>query len=137
MFAATRAHADSYHRVHVETGVQSGDPHKLVEMLLEGAIDAIQKARGALDREDVRTKNEQASKAVRIVEEGLRAALDPVAGGQLAAELDQLYAYIVRKLTLANLRNNDAAMMECVQLLQPIRDAWSSIRPVVGSGRAQ
>jgi flagellar protein FliS len=137
MFAATRAHADSYHRVHVETGVQSGDPHKLIEMLLEGAIDAIQKARGALDREDVRTKNEQASKAVRIVEEGLRAALDPVAGGQLAGELDQLYAYIVRKLTLANLRNNDAAMMECVQLLQPIRDAWSSIRPVVGSGRAQ
>jgi flagellar protein FliS len=137
MFAATRAHADSYHRVHVETGVQSGDTHKLIEMLLEGAIDAIQKARGALDREDVRTKNEQASKAVRIVEEGLRAALDPVAGGQLAGELDQLYAYIVRKLTLANLRNNDAAMMECVQLLQPIRDAWSSIRPVVGSGRAQ
>jgi flagellar protein FliS len=80
---------------------------------------------------------EQVGKAVRIVEEGLRAALDPVAGGQIAAELDQLYGYVVRKLTLANIRNDDAALMECAQLLQPIQDAWAGIRPAVGSGRPQ
>ena len=137
MFASPRTHADSYHRVHVETGAQAGDPHKLIEMLLQGAIDSIHKARGALERQDLRIKGEQVGKAVRIVEEGLRAALDPVAGGQIAAELDQLYGYVVRKLTLANIRNDDAALMECAQLLQPIQDAWAGIRPAVGSGRPQ
>ncbi len=137
MFATPRTFADSYHRVHVESGAQSGDPHKLIEMLLQGAIDAINKARGALERQDLRVKGEQVSKAVRIVEEGLRAALDADAGGQIAVELDQLYGYVVRKLTLANIRNDDSALMECVQLLLPIHDAWSGIRPLVGSGRAQ
>ena len=137
MFASPRTHADSYHRVHVETGAQAGDPHKLIEMLLQGAIDSIHKARGALERQDLRIKGEQVGKAVRIVEEGLRAALDPVAGGQIAAELDQLYGYVVRKLTLANIRNDDAALMECAQLLQPIQEAWAGIRPAVGSGRPQ
>ena len=137
MFASPRSYADSYHRVHVESGAQCGDPHKLIEMLLQGAIDAIHKARGALERQDLRIKGEQVGKAVRIVEEGLRAALDPVAGGQIAAELDQLYGYVVRKLTLANIRNDDAALMECAQLLQPIQEAWAGIRPSVGSGRPQ
>lgn len=137
MYAATRSFAESYHRVHVETGTQAADPHKLIEMLLQGAIDAINQARGALDRKDIKTKGEQIGKAVRIVEEGLRASLDPTAGGRIALELDQLYAYIVRKLTLANVRNDDHAMMECVQLLTPICDAWAGIRPSVGSGRPQ
>ncbi|MEI6026741.1 MAG: flagellar export chaperone FliS [Betaproteobacteria bacterium] len=137
MFASPRSYADSYHRVHVESGAQSGDPHKLIEMLLQGAIDAVNKARGALERQDMRVKGEQVSKAVRIVEEGLRAALDRTAGGQIAVELDQLYAYVARRLTLANVRNDDAALMECVQLLLPIHDAWSGIRPAVGSGRPQ
>ena len=137
MFAATRNFANSYHKVHVETSVESADPHKLIEMLLQGAIDTINKARGALERQDLRVKGEQISKAVRIVEEGLRAALDPVSGGQIARDLDQLYAYVVRKLTLANIRNDDAALAECVSLLLPVRDAWLSIRPSVGSGRPQ
>ncbi len=137
MYAAARSYADSYHRVHVETGIEAADPHKLVEMLFQGAIDAISKARGALERQDLRVKGEQISKAVRIVEEGLRAALDPVSGGQIARDLDQLYAYVVRKLTLANIRNDDAALAECVSLLLPVREAWSGIRPSAGSGRSQ
>ena len=137
MYAAARTFAESYHRVHVETSTQAADPHKLIEMLLQGAIDAINQARGALERKDIRVKGEQIGKAVRIVEEGLRASLDATAGGRIASELDQLYAYIVRKLTLANVRNDDQAMMECVQLLTPICDAWAGIRPSVGSGRPQ
>jgi len=137
MYAAARTFADSYHRVHVETSTQAADPHKLIEMLLQGAIDAIYQARGALDRRDVKVKGEQIGKAVRIVEEGLRASLDPTAGGRIATELDQLYSYIVRKLTLANIRNDDHALMECVQLLTPISEAWSGIRSTVGSGRPQ
>lgn len=137
MYAAARTFADSYHRVHVETSTQAADPHKLIEMLLQGAIDAINQARGALDRRDIKVKGEQIGKAVRIVEEGLRASLDSTTGGRIAADLDQLYGYIVRKLTLANIRNDDQALMECAQLLAPISEAWSGIRSTAGSGRPQ
>lgn len=137
MYAAARTFADSYHRVHVETSTQAADPHKLIEMLLQGAIDAINQARGALDRRDIKVKGEQIGKAVRIVEEGLRASLDSTTGGRIAADLDQLYGYIVRKLTLANIRNDDQALMECAQLLAPISEAWSGIRNTAGSGRPQ
>jgi flagellar protein FliS len=137
MFAATRNFANSYHKVHVETSVESADPHKLIEMLLQGAIDTINKARGALERQDLRTKGEQIAKAVRIIEEGLRASLDSAAGGQIAGELDLLYVYIVKRLTLSNVRNDDQGLVECINLLLPIRDAWSGIRPSVGGGRPQ
>ena len=137
MYAAARTFADSYHRVHVETSTQAADPHKLIEMLLQGAIDAINQARGALERKDIKIKGEQIGKAVRIVEEGLRASLDSTTGGRIAADLDQLYGYIVRKLTLANIRNDDQALMECAQLLAPISEAWSGIRNTAGSGRPQ
>lgn len=137
MYAAARSFADSYHRVHVETGIETADPHKLIEMLFQGAIDAITKARGALERQDLRVKGEQIGKAVRIIEEGLRSSLDARSGGQIAQDLDQLYVYIVRQLTLANMRNDDHAMAECVALLLPVKDAWSGIRTSVGSGRPQ
>ena len=67
MYAATRSFAESYHRVHVETGTQAADPHKLIEMLLQGAIDDIYQARGPLDRKAINPKGEQSGQAVRNV----------------------------------------------------------------------
>ena len=67
------------------------------------------------------------SRAVRIVDEGLRACLDLKAGGALAADLNDLYAYLATRLTLANLRNDEALLDECQRLVTPLRDAWLEI----------
>ena len=67
------------------------------------------------------------SRAVRIVDDGLLDALDMAAGGQLAANLGLLYGYVSQRLTLANLRNDEAMLQECADLVQPLRDAWSQI----------
>lgn len=129
MFAPHRSQTAAYHRVNVETGIAAADPHRLVAMLYDGAIDAISAARGALQRGDVPGKGAAISKAVRIVEEGLRGGLNPQAGGQLADNLGALYAYVTRRLTHANLHNDDAALRECIELLTPLRDAWKMITP--------
>ena len=68
---------------------------------------------------------------VRIVDEGLKASLNLSAGGALAADLSDLYAYVTLRLTQANLKNDAAALDECCRLMQPLRDAWSSIAPQV------
>ena len=74
-------------------------------------------------------KGQALGRAVRIVEEGLRAGLDLNAGGQLARDLDELYTYLCMRLTLANLRNDEAGLDECQRLVLPLQQAWQAIAP--------
>jgi flagellar secretion chaperone FliS len=126
-FGRTAASAGAYRRIGVETGVSCATPHQLVSLLFDGCIDAIAQARGALQQGDAAAKGRAIGRAVRIVEEGLKAGLDLEAGGALAADLRALYGYIVLRLTRANLHNDDAALAECQRLIEPVREAWSRI----------
>ncbi|MFM7847782.1 MAG: flagellar export chaperone FliS [Rubrivivax sp.] len=132
-----KSSARAYQQVHVETGTASADPHKLIEMLLQGALESMTRARGALARSDQATKIEEVRRAVRIVEEGLRSSLDHASGGQIAQDLDRLYSYITWRLAMANLRNDQAMLTECFNLLSSVYEAWCAIRGSVGSGRLQ
>ena len=78
---ASNALAGAYHTVGVETGVDGASPHRLVAMLFEGFGDALAKARTAMSRREIEAKGKAISRAVRIVDEGLRANLD-IAGGR-------------------------------------------------------
>lgn len=129
MFAPFKSQASAYSNIHVETGVTTADPHALVGMLLDGAIDAIGRAIGALERGDIPAKCKAVTHAVRIVDEGLRGALDMKAGGAVAATLNDLYSCVLFRLTEANVRNDAQMLRECSQLLAPMRDAWSAIKP--------
>lgn len=127
MFAPFRTFASTYSRVGVETGVTEASPHRLVAMLFDGAIESIHQARGALASRDIAAKGQAIGKAVRIVDEGLKGGLDRSAGGQLATDLSALYDYLLRRLTEANLRNDDAALAECSTLLDSVRQGWNGI----------
>ena len=107
--------------------VEGADPHQLIAMLLDGAIERITQARGHIRHGDVPAKGAALSKAVAIVGE-LRASLDHEAGGVLAQRLDSLYEYVTRRLLYAQLNNDTAALDESVRLLTPIRDGWQAIR---------
>jgi flagellar secretion chaperone FliS len=119
--------ANAYRQVGAETAVTGASPHKLVAMLFDGFMDAITQARGALRSGQVETKGRAIGRAVRIVDEGLRASLDLRAGGALAQDLHDLYGYLTMRLTLANVRNDEAGLDECQRLMQPLREAWMSI----------
>lgn len=131
MFARPRSDGSPatglYQSVQVDTGVASATPHQLVSMLFEGFIGACSQARGAIQAGNVGLKGRAIGRAVRIIEEGLRAGLNLREGGQLASDLNDLYAYIGLRLTHANLRNDEAAVAECQRLVQPLLDAWKAI----------
>lgn len=130
MFATPyKSQANAYSSVHVETGVQGADAHQLVAMLLDGAIAAIGAAVVAVERGDIPAKCKAIGKAVAIVDDGLRGALDMQAGGQLAATLHDLYSCVLLRLTQANLANDAAQLRGCAELLAPMRDAWTAIKP--------
>jgi flagellar protein FliS len=119
--------AGAYKQVHLNTGVDSASPHGLVVMLFEGLSDALAQARGAMRSRNIEAKGRAISRAVGIVGEGLRGRLNMQEGGQLAIDLNELYGYITVRLIHANLRNDEAALDECVRLLEPVRQAWSQI----------
>lgn len=118
-----------YKQIGVETGTSGADAHQLVTMLFDGFMEAIAQARGALEHKDSLAKGQAIGRAVRIVDEGLRAGLDLRAGGALARDLDDLYHYLGVRLTQANLRSDDGALVECQRLVAPLRDAWLQIGP--------
>lgn len=134
--SSQRSPLAAYTRVEVESQLPEADPHRLILMLMDGFLDTVAKARGGLQQGDIPVKGEAICKAVRIVDEGLKCALDREKGGQLANDLDALYAYIIERLTLANATNNDLALQECADLLRPVRDAWLAITPPRSSGLA-
>ncbi len=120
-----------YSQVGAETRVAAASPHQLVALLFEAYMEALAQARGAMREGRRAEKGVALGRAVRIVEEGLRAGLDLRAGGSLARDLDELYQYLTRRLTLANLRDDEAALEECRRLVLPLQEAWAAIGPRV------
>lgn len=123
-----------YRQVGVESQLAGGaTPHRLVAMLFEGFMEQLAIARGALRDGQPVVKGEAIGRAVRIVEEGLRAGLDLRGGGSLARDLNDLYSYLSLRLTHANLRNDEAALDECQRLMLPLQQAWSAIGNEAGA----
>lgn len=124
--------AAAYARVGVESGVMSASPHRLICMLFEGAQSSIRAARLHMQYGEVVEKGKAISRAVDIVNEGLRAALDHERGGDLAGNLELIYDYVVRQLLEANLRNDMGCLDRADSLLEEISSAWREIGQQVG-----
>lgn len=116
-----------YRKIGLQTGVENAGPHKLIQMLLDGAVAKVQLARGAMQRGEIARKGETVSWAMAIVD-GLRSSLDLARGGEIAANLDALYDYMLRRLAQANLENDVTMLDEVVALLNEIREGWHAIR---------
>lgn len=127
MFKLNQQGAKSYANVGVETGVYNANPHQLIIMLYEGAISACQNSINLMNLNDIENKGLMLSKAIMIVESGLRLSLDKKAGGEIAENLDALYIYIRQQLFAANLRNEPELVIEVIHLLTELKSAWVSI----------
>lgn len=126
---STRA-ASAYQRVGIETSIDGASPHHLVTLLFDALLHALACARQALARGDIAQKGAEIGKAVRILDEGLKAGLNESQGGEVAANLRGVYGYSIWCLTQANLKNDDAKLVEVVGLIEPVADAWKQMNPV-------
>ncbi len=129
MFGMSRSPVASYAQVSTDIAVETADPHRLILMLFDGARAAIWMARAHMENKQIAEKGAAISKAIDIVNNGLRASLNIEDGGELAERLAALYEYIGNRLLWANLKNNVAALDEANQLLGELRSAWAMIGP--------
>ncbi len=117
-----------YQQTSVHSGVMDASPHRLIQMLLDGALSRILSAKGSLRQNNIAQKGEQIGSAISIVE-GLKASLDFNQGGDISKNLDALYEYINGILLQANIKNDASLLDEAGKLLSEIKMAWDTIDP--------
>ena len=115
-----------YQTVNTQAQVSDASPHRLIQMLMEGGLSRLAQAKGAMQHGQPGAKGELISKAIGIIG-GLRAGLDSQQGGEIAANLDRLYEYMVRRLVEANIGNDVAMIDEVAGLLRDVKSGWDAI----------
>jgi flagellar protein FliS len=133
MFGNLNNPAAAYKSVGVESSVATASPHQLILLLFEGAQAAMSLAQGEMARGNIPGKGKAISRAIDIIENGLKASLNLDVGGDLPEKLDALYDYMILRLLHANLKNDAAALEEVAGLLGEIQSAWVAIRDQVGA----
>jgi len=116
----------AYSSAQAHGGVAAADPHRLIVMLLDGALERIATARGCMTRGDTAEKARLINRAVSIIGE-LRSSLDLNSGGPIAVNLGELYDYMCRRLLKATAENRVEMLDEVARLLHEIRAAWVAI----------
>ena len=120
--------AGAYQQVRSHGGVESADPHGLITLLMDGALERLVQARAHMLRGEVAAKGEAISRCIEIIG-GLRDSLDPKVESSMVERLDSLYAYMSRRLLQANLRDDATILDEVSKLLRQVRDSWVQIAP--------
>ena len=115
-----------YQSVNTQAQVADASPHRLIQMLMEGGLSRLAQAKGAMLHGQGAQKGELISKAIGIIG-GLREGLDLNQGGEIAANLDRLYDYMVSRLVEANISNEPALLDEVAGLLRNVKTAWDAI----------
>jgi flagellar secretion chaperone FliS len=127
----------AYKTVGVNTAVEGATPHKLILMLYDGLLRQLRLGRAHMQKGDLGAKASCLSKAISIIDQGLRASLNDEKGGEIAQRLRALYDYSERQLVHANARNDVAVIDEVIALFEPLRAAWNGIGSEVGQPPAQ
>jgi flagellar protein FliS len=120
----------AYQRVNTQTSITDADPHKLIQLLYDGALERINMAKARMQAKDYAGKGKLITKAIEIIG-GLRSFLDFEKGGDLAVRLEGLYDYMERTLFEANAKNDPAKLDEVAELLRVIKEGWDGIREEV------
>ena len=117
-----------YQKVGAQAQTSEASPHRLVQMLMEGGLDRIAQAKGAIERKDIPAKCTSISKAIGIVS-GLREGLDLENSADTLADLDGLYIYMMKRLAEANINSDPRILDEVAGLLSTVKEGWDAIAP--------
>ena len=124
-----------YRNIGLQTGIENASPHRLIQMLLDGALGKIAQAKGHMKADSTR-KGEDISMAISIIG-GLRDSLDHKAGGTIASNLDSLYEYMTYRLMESNIKEDISILDEVYNLLTEIKTAWDGIANHPAASKSQ
>lgn len=115
-----------YANNYVETAVSEASPHKLVEMLYEGALKNLNLSKVFIEQKNYEKKAEFVNKALAILN-SLRAGVDVEKGGEVAENLYGLYDYCYRRTLEASAKNDAEIVIEVIDHIKTLSEAWKAM----------
>ncbi|MBU2098039.1 MAG: flagellar export chaperone FliS [Gammaproteobacteria bacterium] len=124
----TNSAAAQYKRINTESALEEATPHRLIQMLMSGALERLIQAKAAMQNGDIALKGLLIGKATMIIG-GLQSSLDPKHSPDLVDKLDALYDYMQRRLLEANIKNDPGMIDEVSDLMRTVKSSWDEIAP--------
>ena len=121
-----RGSLQAYKKVSIDSQLSAASPHKVIQMLMAGAIERLIQGKAAMQQGNTAVKGERLGKALDIVI-SLRSCLSMDDGGDIASNLDSLYDFMIRQISQANQNNDGKAIDDVVEMLREIKSAWDQI----------
>ncbi|PMH41046.1 flagellar export chaperone FliS [Vibrio sp. 10N.286.49.B3] len=121
-----RGSLQAYKKVSVDSQLTAASPHKIVQMLMAGAIERLIQGKAAMQQGNVSVKGERLGKALDIII-SLRSCLSMDDGGDIAKNLDQLYEFMIMQVSAANHQNNPEPIDDVIDIIREIKSAWDQI----------
>ncbi|MDW6093512.1 flagellar export chaperone FliS [Vibrio rhizosphaerae] len=121
-----RGSLQAYKKVSVDSQLSAASPHKVVQMLMAGAIERLIQGKAAMIQGNIPVKGERLGKALDIII-SLRSCLSMEDGGDIARNLDQLYEFVITQITQANHLNEPEMLDDVIDIIREIKSAWDQI----------
>jgi flagellar protein FliS len=121
-----RGSLQAYKKVSIDSQLSAASPHKVIQMLMAGAIERLIQGKAAMQQGNIAVKGERLGKALDIVI-SLRTCLSMDDGGDIASNLDSLYDFMIRQISQANQNNEPQPIDDVVEMLREIKSAWDQI----------
>ena len=121
-----RGSLQAYKKVSIDSQLSAASPHKVIQMLMAGAIERLIQGKAAMQQGNTPVKGERLGKSLDIVI-SLRTCLSMDDGGDIASNLDSLYDFMIRQISHANQNNDGKAIDDVVEMLREIKSAWDQI----------
>lgn len=116
----------AYRKESIKSDLASADPHRIIQLLMQGALEKLALGKGCIDRSDLAGKAEALTRAVEIIN-ALRDALDRDANPELVDNLESLYDYMVVRITEASVKKDTSILEQVMGLILQIKGAWDQI----------
>jgi flagellar secretion chaperone FliS len=119
----------AYSSVSLDSQVAGATPHQLIVMLFDGAINAMRRAEIYFQSGNIARRGEMISRAINIIDNGLRAGLNHEIGGKITEDLESLYEYVSRNLLEANINKSGEKLPHLISLMVDLSETWKAIEP--------
>ncbi|HHQ4525922.1 TPA: flagellar export chaperone FliS [Aeromonas veronii] len=114
-----------YKKNSLEAELSVADPHKVIQLLMQGFLERVAQAKGAIERNDYQLKSDRISSANAILN-GLKDSLD-MSQGEISERLFSLYEYMGERLLDASVKMEVSPLDESMKLMLMIKESWDKI----------
>ncbi len=127
---------NGYVNQYQQNQIATASKEQILIMLYDGAIRFCRQANTAITEEDMAVKGKYIGKAMAIIAEFAN-SLDHKIGGAIADDLDGLYTFMLKELSLANVNSDQDKIEIVINLLMDLRQTWVEAIEINNNAKSQ